>query len=199
MQTQKIIIGVVLAAAAAVGVASASSAKAETARKPPVSRAQAEAAAPATPWAGCGIGAHAGIGVAVNTLGWGDDGAIFGVDASCDWQQGRGVVGIAVNYTKAAGESGAEYGVSARAGYLVWPSALAYMRAGWSRVDANGGAGEVDGYKIGLGVELKMPDAPIFVALEGRRNFYSDVFNTGVDHSGYEMLVRTTYKFNFAR
>ena len=180
-------------------------AKAETVAKPPVTRAQAAAAAPANPWSGCGIAGHAGF--LVGALDFGApvkleaDGPAFGVDALCDHQMGNGVIGIIANYTWLHGDLktvgvNAEYGVAVRAGYLVWPSTLAYLKAGWSRIDTDGG--DVDGYKVGGGLETQLPGSSIFLALEYQRGFYADVLGvTGLDAETHTVMTRATYKFNF--
>jgi hypothetical protein len=177
---------------------------AKAADKGGATKAVAVAAAPANPWSGCGLGAHAGFLVGALDFGApvkiGADGPAFGVDASCDMQMGRGVIGIAVNYSWLHGDLksvgiNAEYGVAGRAGYLIWPSLLAYIKAGWSRVDTDGG--DVDGYKVGGGMEVRLPDAPIFIALEYQRGFYADVLGlTGLDAETHTVVLRTTYKFN---
>jgi outer membrane immunogenic protein len=169
-----------------------------------VSRAAAEAAAPTNAWAGCGLGVFGGWlsgGIDTGTpITIGAEGMNAGAHVGCDWQSGRGVIGATASYGWVFGDLktvglNTTMSVGARAGYLVTPSALAYVLANWNRVDTDGG--NVDGYGIGGGIELKLPDAPIFVALQYEHGFYSNVLGiTGLDAGTNIVTFRTTYKFN---
>ena len=180
------------------------SAKAEGISKAPT-RAQAAAAAPTNPWAGCGLGVFGGWlsgGIDTGTpIVIGAEGMNAGAHVGCDWQTGSGVIGVTASYGWAFGDLktvglNTTMSVGARAGYLVTPSALAYVLANWNRIDTDGG--NVDGYGVGGGFEIKLPDAPIFVALQYEHGFYSNVLGiTGLDASTNIVSFRTTYKFNF--
>ena len=80
-----------------------------------------------------------------------------GADLGCDWQNGRAVIGLFASYSWAFGHLqtvgiNTDLTLGVRAGYLIH-GALAYMLVGWNRVDTDGG--NVDGYKIGGGIECR--------------------------------------------
>jgi hypothetical protein len=172
----------------------------------PVSRAQAEAAAPVNAWGGCGVGVFGGwlsAGLDFSPITIGAEAPTAGAHAVCDWQSGRGVIGVTASYGWMFGDLktvglNTSLSVGARAGYLVTPSALAYILANWNRIDTDAKQGDVDGYGVGGGIELKMPDAPIFVALQYERGFYADILGIkGLDANTNTVTMRATYKFNF--
>lgn len=170
----------------------------------PVQRVAVEPAGPT--WTGCGIAAHGALVSGLVDFGSpvkiGSDGMVYGVDALCDYQAGKGVIGIMASYSWLTGDIHTvgvdrKMGVSMRAGYLFWPHLLTYGRVGWSRLDTTGG--DINGYDLAIGVEAKMPDAPLFVSLEAGKSFYSDVLGSTLDADALTVTTRFTWKFNLPK
>lgn len=197
----KVLLGVVVCL---LGLAVIQKAWATDVNKPAVQRV---AVAPAAPtWTGCGVAGHGALVSGMVDFGSpvkvGADGMAFGVDVLCDWQFQKMVVGLMASHSWLHGDLNTlsierELAVSGRVGYVMWPHLLGYVRVGWSRLDTGGG--DVDGYLLAIGGEIKVPDAPIFLSLEAGKSFYSDVLNSGLDADALKVTTRATWKFNWTR
>ena len=199
--------GVLFAAAAIVGLGLAliSTAKAEglpNRSKP----AAAQPAPPAHPWTGCGVGVFGGMFQGAVDFGGpiqiGSEGTTAGVTGECNWQSGRAVLGAHASYGWTFGDPSTiginnDLSIGGSAGYLIYPSVLPYMMAAWSRVDTDGG--DVDGYKVGGGIKIKMPDAPFILDFRYERGVYSDVLGSGLDATTNVVRAGLIWQFNLFR
>ena len=96
------------------------------------------------------------------------DGLLYGVGLGYDIQSGNAVFGIEgevsdsttnVNFAGVDVDAARDLYIGARAGFLVSPVALAYVKAGYTnaRVETDGFGGENgDGVRLGAGLEYKL-------------------------------------------
>lgn len=99
------------------------------------------------------------------------DETTYGVNAGYDFDLGNTVLGGTVAYNRQFNDNGAnvrEIAVSARAGIKATPATLVYATGGYSNIDTD--FGDVDGYKVGLGVEHSF--GRTYVGLETRYGNY---------------------------
>jgi len=135
----------------------------------------AKAAEPS--WSGCYGGVHAGYTAGNAELSEGGDeinlsilGSHIGVQAGCDRQLGRFVVGGFASYDwfnsdsdNSVGPVDIEIGLDnkwtlgARAGYLINPGVLAYAKVGYTEAETSGK--DFDGVDLGGGLEIKLSDS----------------------------------------
>lgn len=140
------------------------------------------AAAPAAAqWTGCGAGVGGGImfGEANfgGPVGAGAQGQKAGITVNCDYRMQAFVLGGEVNYDWNFGDLhtlGAKHELSAlaRMGILTSPTNLLYLAAGWGRTDV--GTLKVDGWKLALGDEFRIPNSPIFLDLRATYTRYDE-------------------------
>lgn len=172
----------------AIGLMAVSAVAAKAADKGGITKKQAEAEAPVNIWSGCALGAYVGVL---------PDGSMLGVTSNCDVQNGKAVVGLLLSYGASTdylkgGDRATDLTVGGRVGYLLWPSALVYGLAAWSRL--NDEATHIDGYKLGGGVEVRLPDSPIFIDMRATRGWYD---SAAVEVN--EVRLGATYKLNFVK
>ncbi len=167
--------------------------------------AAAPAAAPAVAsWTGFGVDVHGALPTA--TLDGG-----YPINASIDGQMvGLGVfynhqfvgssivVGVDANYDRLFGDlqsfAGVDYAVTLglRAGVLVTNSTLIYARGEWLR--AVGSGDHVDGWGFGGGIEVRIKDAPVSLALEYMHDWMDkDAFGPGVDVTADRVTARIKF------
>lgn len=158
---------------------------------------------PAMAQTGCGIGVSAGymmgavdFGAPVNI---GAQGQKVGVMGACDLKMGPAVVGAFGGYEWVLGDMKSiginhEFNLGARAGLLVQPGTLAYGHVTWARLSTN--AGNVDGWKVGPGIEFAVPNTPLAIDLRHSYGMYDDVLNTGLNARTHEVRVGLTYRFS---
>jgi opacity protein-like surface antigen len=156
-------------------------------------------------WTGCGAGVHGGVMAgqldAGGPIGIGSQGQTAGVSVNCDYRMQAFVVGGFVEYSWIFGDLetvGVEKDmtVGSRLGVLVNPSSLLYTHAGWTRLDLGGG-GDVDGWKIGLGNEFRIPNSPMYLDLRYTYANYdiSDMAPPGFDASAHSVRLGLNVKF----
>lgn len=140
----------VLAAVAAIGFASPSWAAGKT-------------------WNGCGIGGNLGMAAGMvsagGPIGIGSSGPAIGVTGFCDVRYSNFVVGAEANYDWFYGDLSTlgvntDLTLGGRAGFLLNSEALVYVHLGWSQIDTD--LGKFNGYKIGPGMEFKLPGTPLY-------------------------------------
>ena len=173
----------------------------------PMTRVQAAQAAPSNPWTGCGIGAFGGfLQGALDTsspVNVGSEGSVFGITGNCDYQNGSAVLGVFAREGWAFGDiktlgAHTDLTLGGRAGYLVWPSTLVYGLVAWDRISA--APGNLNGYKLGGGVEINLRDSPIFWdVVRVERGFYSNALGSGLDVDTTTVTSAITWKFNWTR
>ena len=152
-------------------------------------------------WTGCGLGLHVSrvnADVDLGPINIGANGHTAGVSALCDVAFDRLVLGVFVDYDRMWGDLEAivnsDLTVGGRAGVLVTQAALFYAHAGWSRVDLAGGS-DLDGYKVGIGVEVKIPSAPVSLDLRYTHGMYDNVMGSGLDASSDSVRLGLVYRF----
>ncbi len=110
------------------------------------------------------------------------DETTYGANAGYDFDLGNTVVGGTVAYNRQFNDNGAnvrEIAVSARAGIKASPATLVYATGGYSNIDTD--FGDVDGYKVGLGLEHSFGRS--YVSLETRYGNYQhggELYQTSV-------------------
>lgn len=156
-------------------------------------------------WTGCGAGVHGGVlaGQVDNggPIGIGSQGQAAGVSVNCDYRMQAFVAGAFAEYSWIFGDLetvGVEKDLTlgGRLGVLVNQGSLLYVHAGWSRLDIGGG-GDVDGWKIGLGNEFRIPNSPMYLDLRYTYSDYdiSDMAPPGVDASAHSVRLGLNLKF----
>lgn len=143
-------------------------------------------------WTGCGVGVQGGM----ITADVADNSQFGGVHALCDIKAGNLVFGAFTEYNLLRGDAkdmgvDAEIGLGGRGGFLLTPAVLLYGHAAKSWLDIAGG-GTVDGVKYGGGIDLKLPDAPMFLGFRYDQGRYEDAGQSLTTHS---VSARLTFKF----
>ena len=143
------------------------SAVASAADKGTPTRAEAAKLAPVgNSWSGCGIQLHGGHAIGElnggGPIGLSSTGLLAGASVLCDLQIGTSVVvGAFGGAEKAFGDFDTlgishQWDVGMRAGFLIHPSVLLYGHAAFTRASVTG-LGDIDGWKWGPGMEVKLP------------------------------------------
>lgn len=131
------------------------------------------ASADKTTWNGCGVGGQLGMASGLvdfgGPVGIGSAAPAIGSTIFCDARFGQFVAGLEASYDWFQGDLKTvgiknDLTLGGRAGFLVNSETLLYAHLGWSQVDTSL-AGKIEGYKIGPGVELKLPNAPVYLDL----------------------------------
>jgi hypothetical protein len=159
----------------------------------------------AAPFSGCGPTVRAGWTIGTvdtpSTVTIGSEGGLLGVGLGCDWQPSRYfLLGAFVTYDWAFNDLktiGVQNNlrVGARIGLPVknW---MPYVGTAWSRLTVGNGIGDVDGYDLFAGLEVRLAtEAPLFLALEADRGFYSNVAGSGMDVNATALTANLKYKF----
>lgn len=140
----------VLAAVAAVGFSSPSWASGRT-------------------WNGCGVGGNLGMAAGMisagGPIGIGSTGPTIGVTGFCDVRYSNFVAGVEANYDWFYGDLSTlgvntDLTLGGRAGALLNSEALVYGHLGWTQIDTS--LGKFNGYKLGPGIEFKLPGTPLY-------------------------------------
>lgn len=110
------------------------------------------------------------VGATIGTIGnnpFDGDAVTWGVEAGYDMDLGSAVVGVTAEYQDDfEGDGGRELAVVGRVGARVGTNALVYATAGYSNVgveDFN-----LDGVRVGVGVEANIGESGLFVKAEQR-------------------------------
>ena len=128
-----------------------------------------QASANGKTWNGCGVGGNLGMAAGMisagGPIGIGSSGPAIGVTGFCDVRYSNFVVGAEANYDWFYGDLSTlgvknDLTLGGRAGLLMNPETLLYGHLGWSQIDTS--AGKFNGYKIGPGVEFKLPGTPLY-------------------------------------
>jgi len=127
----------------------------------------------AAQWTGCGAGVHGGLVVASVDLqpspfNIGAQGQAAGLAVNCDYKMGAFVGGIHAEYSWIFGDLNtigveADTTLGGRLGVLINAGSLLYAHAGWTQLDTK--IGDMDGWKIGLGNEFRVPNSPLYLDL----------------------------------
>jgi predicted porin len=163
-------------------------------------------AAPIVPtgpdWTGFYLGAQAGfIDVDSNTPGLGGDGGIGGIIAGYDYDFGRAVIGVGLDYdwtdtTVVPGLAPTTidnvFRVRLRSGYE-FGNGLGYITSGYAEADTNN-LGTQDGYFIGLGYDHLVTDS-FSVGGEVLYHEFDNVANTPIDLDATTFQLRGAYRF----
>lgn len=121
-------------------------------------------------WNGCGVGGNlamtAGMLDAGGPIGIGSTGPAIGVTAFCDVRYSNFVVGAEANYDWFYGNLSTlgvknDLTLGGRAGALINSETLLYGHLGWTQIDTD--FGKFTGYKVGPGIEFKLPGTPLYV------------------------------------
>lgn len=147
--------------------------------KSKVRAAQQAVAVPAEPakvasWTGPYIGLHAGLAATSTDVGGmaelSGDGTQLGINAGYDVQMGKAVTGVWGEYTWADIQTSfgganttlkGQYAGGLLLGYLVTDRLLAYVKGGWTQVDASSNFASMptfDGYVYGGGLKAKLDE-----------------------------------------
>jgi len=133
----------------------------------------------AAQWTGCGAGVHGGlvsghldIGA---PIGIGSEGQAAGVSLNCDYKMNAFVAGAYAEYDWVFGDLktvgvNTDTTLGGRLGVLINAGSLLYVHAGWSRLDVSG-LDAINGWKVGLGNEFRVPNSPLYLDL---RYSYAD-------------------------
>lgn len=141
-------------------------------------------------WSGCSIGAFGShlSGTAIPDaipVGLGSTGQTAGLSAGCDIVLDKQfVVGAEASYSWMFGNLNdlgvdTDLSLTARAGYLFTPTVLPYIHGGWSRVEGSGG--HIDGYKFGLGAEMKLASSPMYLDMRWSHGIWDIPGASGLD------------------
>lgn len=136
--------------------------------------AQQPAEAPAKSWTGPYIGLHAGLAATstdvAGALELAGKGTQLGINVGYDWQVGKMVPGVWAEYTWADIQTSfggasttlkGSYAAGLSLGYLVTDRLLAYVKGGWTQVDASANFASMptfDGYVYGGGLKALLDD-----------------------------------------
>lgn len=120
-------------------------------------------------WSGCGVGGNLGMTAgqvsAGGPIGIGSSGPAIGVTGFCDVRYSNFVVGAEANYDWFYGDLSTlgvnnDLTLGGRAGFLTNGETLLYGHLGWTQIDTT--LGKFNGYKIGPGIEFKLPGTPLY-------------------------------------
>ena len=174
-------------------------------RGPAAANPLAEIAPKAAPFAGCGPTVRAGWTIGTldtpSPITYASEGAMLGFGLGCDWQPSKYfLVGAFVTYDWAFNDLktiGVENNLRAggRIGLPIknW---MPYVGAAWSQIHVGNGIGDVDGYGLFGGLEVRLAtEAPLFFAAEVERTFYSNVAGSGMDINATSVTANLKYKF----
>ncbi len=201
LKDRRVWIGIVLVVCAGMIAAVASTAKAET-----IPTKQAAKPAPAAPaavssWTGFGVDVHGSLPTAPADFGAPIDismsGQMAGLGVYYNHQFGAIVLGLDAAYDRVWGDLhsyGVDYAVSigVRAGVLASSSTLIYARGEWLR--AVGSGDHIDGWGLGGGIEVRIKDAPVSVALEYMHDWMDkDAFGPSVDVTADRVTARVKF------
>ena len=153
-------------------------------------------------FSGCGLGIYGGLVQANGDVGGGmhvgTRGQEIGGTALCDLQMGRFLVGAFVDYSKPFGSIfdlglRQDFTAGGRVGFVITPMTMVYVHGGraWWETST---VGNYQGYKVGLGTELRLPTTtPLFL---DARYTHATVDNTGpLKVDADEVRVGLTFKF----
>ncbi len=129
-------------------------------------------------WSGCGVGGQLGMTAAQldmgGPVGLGSAGPAIGVTAFCDVRFNQFVTGVEASYDwnygdlKTVGVKN-DLSLGGRAGFLLNSETLLYGHLNWSQIDTD--FGKFNGYKMGPGLEVKLPGTPVY--LDARYSYAS--------------------------
>lgn len=135
-----------------------------------------------------GFGSHlAGLAVPDGSpVGLGAQGQMLGVSLGCDVPLAgtKLILGGEVSYAWMFGDL-ADIGVdtdlslTGRVGYALSSTVMPYAHAGWSRLDASGT--NIDGYKVGLGAEMRVPGQPVYFDVRWSHGMWDVPGVSGID------------------
>lgn len=149
---------------------------------------------------GCGVGVFGALGhgqVDLGPVDIGLGGQQAGLNVSCDVKMGQIVVGAGADYGWMFGDL-EKFGIDhniylyGRAGLLVNELSLFYGHAGLTRYEGSGG--HLDGYKLGVGTELKLPKTPGSLDLRYSYVTLTDEILPGRDTTGHEFRIGLSFK-----
>lgn len=144
-------------------------------------------------WNGCAFGGFGAYGAVEGVTGQG-----VGVLVGCDMTlEKRFVVGAEARYTFVLGDlhdQGIDHDLNftGRAGVLITPTVLLYGHGGWARID--GGGDHLDGYTMGAGTEMKLPNSPLFLDLRWTHSVWNDAGSSSTPKSD-DFMVAVKLKF----
>ena len=156
-------------------------------------------------WTGCGVGVGAnwtaGLVDYPGPVNMGAESSSISGRILCDMQIQGFVFGGFVDYGRFFGDLKtigveADLSVGGRAG-VIMGGALLYGHMAWTQIDTTGG--KADGWKWGPGVELKLPDQPVFLSFEYRRALYEAPLGSPFDVAANEYGATVIYKFGLGK
>lgn len=155
-------------------------------------------------WTGCGAGVHGGLVVGAldvpGPIDIGSNGQAAGVSINCDYRMNVFVAGAFAEYDWIFGDlktvgvkNDTTFG--GRLGILINAGSLLYTHAGWSRLNTT--IGDIDGWKLGLGNEFRVPNSPMYLDLRYTYSRYdiSDFAPPGIDANTQTFRVGLNLKF----
>ena len=130
----------------------------------------------------------AAIGLADRDFG-GDDAFTYGINAGYDANLGSAVVGGTVEYQESGADGfGRDLSVVGRVGTQISNNALFYGLAGYTNFNVEGTDADLDGYRLGLGVEVAT-DSKVYGQVEYRYSNYE------YDVEGHQFVFGLGYRF----
>jgi len=160
-----------------------------------------EASASGRTWSGCGVGGNLGMTAgqvsAGGPIGIGSSGPAIGVTGFCDVRYSNFVVGAEANYDWFYGDLSTlgvnnDLTLGGRAGFLTNGETLLYGHLGWTQIDTT--LGKFNGYKIGPGIEFKLPGTPLYGDMRYSYASY-DTKTPGIDAEVHTFRFGVKLKF----
>lgn len=160
----------------------------------------------AAQWTGCGVGVggavFSGMVESGSPIGIGTQGEKLSTQLNCDYRMQAFVLGGGVNYDFFVGNP-KDLGINndlylyGRLGVLVNPVDLLYVHGGWTQLDTSTPIGEVNGWKMGLGNEFRIPNSPIYFDMRYSYAMYGvkDILGPSVDANSHEFRLGLNLKF----
>lgn len=152
-------------------------------------------------WNGCGVGGNLGMTVGMisagGPIGAGSTGPAIGVTGFCDVRYSNFVAGVEASYDWFYGDLSTlgvknDLTLGGRAGALINPEVLVYGHLGWTQIDTD--FGKFNGYKIGPGIEFKLPGTPLYG--DARYSYASyDAKTPGIDAEVHTFRFGVKLKF----
>lgn len=153
---------------------------------------------------GCGVGIHGSwVNADLDTgspITLSSTGRLVGLEGFCDAVWNNFLIGAFASYDWVYGDLhtiGVDnvLTVGGRFGYVIQGVSLLYGHAGWVQADGSG-IPDTTGIKFGLGLETKLPNAPVYVDLRVSRSIYDGAVGP-MDVDADEIRLGLRYKLDF--
>lgn len=161
--------------------------------------------APAKAFTGCGVGIGASLVTASIDFGAPVDisssGQQLDIEGRCSAKMGTSpiIMGAFVNYGHVFGDLKtvgveSQLNVGGTLGVLVNPGAHVYTHLAWARAEVNG-LGSLDGWKFGPGIEVKIPNSPLYLDMRYAYGIWDVSDFTTADARSQEVRLGLVWRF----